>query len=139
MRKVKRRETLRRRKRFKNKAELNSLMKLMHETAKNRGEKAEERIERILSDIKVEGKIDGFLKTKSYSYYDRQGIDFLIFMGSKRIFLQVKSSPYGALKHQERGTEEGVIIPVIVVDPLKDDEVLKKEMLDIIYSETGKK
>lgn len=111
------------------------MLKTIEEISLERGEEAERRVEKVLERLKTEGKINNFLKTQNYSYFDRKGIDFLIFLEDRRIFLQVKSSYYGATRHYQRGEEEGMVVPVIVVDPLKNDDNLKQEILDIVYGE----
>jgi len=114
----------------------NNIRKKIDELMIQRGEFSEERVERILEKIKEGREIDGFLRTRHGSSLDRQGIDFVIFLfGGRRIFIQVKSSPTGALKHIQRGLEKGKIVPCIVVDPLLSDEGIEDNILKIIKEE----
>jgi len=111
----------------------NNIRKKIDKLMIQRGEFSEERVERILEKIKEGREIDGFLRTRHGSSLDRQGIDFVIFLfGGRRIFIQVKSSPTGALKHIETGLERGKIIPFVVINPLLSDEEIKEKILKII-------
>lgn len=64
----------------------------MELSAIQKGRESEKMVRAVLAELRDEGFISGFRKTRWYSSDDRKGIDFWIFTEQGRIPLQVKSS-----------------------------------------------
>jgi hypothetical protein len=85
-----------------------------------RGDSSENRVRRALVQLKDLGQIDGIRRSREL---EREGIDFLVIIGTKHYKIQVKSSKSGIEKekkeHFQRYTHHQDVIFVV---PSKDQD-----------------
>lgn len=84
------------------------------------GDTSEDVVERILKELKEQGKIRHFFRTKNYDRLDRMGIDFMVTLwDGDKTAIQVKGSEMGIRKfekqREEHNYKNALGVPVFVV------------------------
>lgn len=107
--------------------------RLTYYTGIKRGERSESIVEDALRRLCLEGKIEDYFRSERGSPEDRRGIDFKIKkLSGEIVFLQVKSSFFGAERFAKRGREE---IVLIVIDTSDDTESVKGKLEKILQEQ----
>jgi hypothetical protein len=99
------------------------------EAARLRGKMAEEKVGKVLGQLREEGIIRAFGQTVAFSQEDIKGIDFFIYSGKKEIKIQVKSFQ---VSNKERAKYRIRGIFLIIVPPTIDELAVRRRILEIL-------
>ena len=117
--------------------------------AKARGDISEARTEEALERLKRRGRIVDYIRATGMNLWDRRGVDFIIILpvGAhyKTIYLQIKSSLIGVIKHKnamartrmrKREIKNMFNIPVIIINERDSTEDISVRILKKIRRES---